>query len=102
PGRESRLAEAPFERMAPLIDALATAIEPHLAQPFSFGGHSMGAVVAFELIRELRRRGLPAPRILIASAARAPQFRRNHVAPPATPDGQLLRELNIPPELTRA
>jgi surfactin synthase thioesterase subunit/glycosyltransferase involved in cell wall biosynthesis len=102
PGRESRLAEAPFERMAPLIDALATAIEAHLSQPFSFGGHSMGAVVAFELIRELRRRGLPLPRILIASAARAPQFRRNHIPPPATPDGQLLRELDIPAELTRA
>jgi surfactin synthase thioesterase subunit/glycosyltransferase involved in cell wall biosynthesis len=102
PGRESRLAEAPFERMALLIDALATAIEAHLSQPFSFGGHSMGAVVAFELIRELRRRGLPLPRILIASAARAPQFRRNHIPPPATPDGQLLRELDIPAELTRA
>ena len=51
PGRESRLAEAPFTRMAPLVDALATAIEPHLDRPFAFFGHSMGAVVAFELAR---------------------------------------------------
>jgi medium-chain acyl-[acyl-carrier-protein] hydrolase len=62
----------------------------------------MGAVVAFELARELRRRGRSIPRILIASAARAPQFRRNHIPPPAPPDEQLLLELNIPPELTRA
>jgi surfactin synthase thioesterase subunit/glycosyltransferase involved in cell wall biosynthesis len=102
PGREARLAEAPFERMGPLIEALATAIAPHTAEQFAFFGHSMGAVVAFELARELRRRGLPMPRMLIASAARAPQFRRNHVPAAAPPDEQLLRELNIPPELTRA
>lgn len=102
PGREARLAEAPFERMGPLVDAIATAIEPHLREPFSFGGHSMGAVVAFELARELRRRDLPMPRILIASAARAPQFRRNHIPPPAQPDDELLRSLNIPVQLARS
>jgi medium-chain acyl-[acyl-carrier-protein] hydrolase len=79
--------------MGPLVEALAGAIEPYLAQPFSFFGHSMGAAVAFELARELRRRGCPLPRVLIASAARAPQFRRNHVPPPAPSDEQLLAEL---------
>ena len=102
PGREARMAEAPFERMAPLVEALANAIEGYLDQPFAFFGHSMGAVVAFELARELRRRGRPLPSRLIASAARAPQFRRNHVPPVPPPDDQLLRELNIPAELERA
>jgi len=102
PGRESRLAEAPFERMAPLIDALAKAIEPYTAEPFAFFGHSMGAVVAFELCRALRRRGLPLPRVLIASAARAPQFRRNHVPPPPSTDEELLASLSIPSELAPA
>jgi surfactin synthase thioesterase subunit/glycosyltransferase involved in cell wall biosynthesis len=102
PGREARMAEAPFERMAPLVDALANAIEGYLDRPFAFFGHSMGAVVAFELARELRRRGRPLPSRLIASAARAPQFRRNHVPQPAPPDEQLLRELHIPAELERA
>ena len=102
PGRESRLAEAPFERMGPLVEALAKAIEPYTAQPFAFFGHSMGAVVAFELARALRRRGLPLPRILVASAARAPQFRRNHVAPPPASDSELLESLGIARELAPA
>jgi surfactin synthase thioesterase subunit/glycosyltransferase involved in cell wall biosynthesis len=93
PGRESRLAEAPFRRMTPLIAALADAIEPYLSQPFAFVGHSMGAVVAFELARVLRRRGKPLPGILIASAARAPQYRRNHTPPPAPSREQFLDEL---------
>jgi len=93
PGRESRTVEAPFESMAPLVEALAAAIERYVHQPFAFFGHSMGAVVAFELARLLRRRGLPLPRVLIASSARAPQFRRNHVPGPDPTDAQLLDQI---------
>ncbi len=93
PGRESRLAEAPFERMPPLVTALAGAIDSHLNVPFAFFGHSMGAVIAFELARELRRRGKPLPEILIASSARAPQFRRNHVPSPAPTREAFVEEL---------
>jgi surfactin synthase thioesterase subunit/glycosyltransferase involved in cell wall biosynthesis len=93
PGRESRIAEAPFERMKPLVEALADAIKPYLDRPFALFGHSMGAVVAFELARELRRRGLPHPHLLIASGARAPQYRRAHVPPPDPTDEELLSAL---------
>jgi surfactin synthase thioesterase subunit/glycosyltransferase involved in cell wall biosynthesis len=93
PGREARIAEAPFERMGPLIEALVAAIEPYLATPFAFFGHSMGAVVAFELARELRRRGRPLPRVLIASGARAPQFRRGHVPGQAPSRAEFLEQL---------
>jgi medium-chain acyl-[acyl-carrier-protein] hydrolase len=103
PGRESRLAEAPFERMSALVPALADAIQPYLDRPFAFFGHSMGAAIAFELARELRRRGRPLPEILIASGARAPQFRRNHVPPPPPSRAAFLEELRrlqgIPAEL---
>jgi surfactin synthase thioesterase subunit/glycosyltransferase involved in cell wall biosynthesis len=93
PGRESRLAEAPFERMGPLVAALAGQIDGYLDQPFAFFGHSMGAVVAFELVRELRRRSRPLPKMLIASGARAPQFRRHHVPPPAPSREAFVEEL---------
>ncbi len=103
PGREARIAEAPFERMEPLVAALADAIRPYLAQPFAFFGHSMGAVVAFELARRLRRRKQPLPKLLVASGARAPQFRRNYTPAPAPGDEQFLEELQrlqgIPDEL---
>jgi medium-chain acyl-[acyl-carrier-protein] hydrolase len=95
PGREARIAEAPFERMEPLVAALADAIQPYLGQPFAFFGHSMGAAVAFELARLLRRRGLPLPKLLVASGARAPQFRRNYTPPPAPGDEQFLAELPL-------
>ena len=72
PGRESRWSEPPLEDLPLLAANLATAIRPFLSQPFALLGHSMGASIAFELARVLRRRKLPLPRHLFVSGARAP------------------------------
>ena len=93
PGRGNRSVEPAFTRMTPLVAALADAIDPYLDRPFAFFGHSMGAAVAFELARELRRRHKPLPTILIASAARAPQFRRNHKPKAAPSREEFIAEL---------
>ena len=87
------MAEAPFESMRALVEALAAAIEAYLDRPFAFFGHSMGAAVSFELARALRKGGLPLPTVLIASAARAPQFRRGHSIRPDSSTGELLDDL---------
>lgn len=50
PGRGQRVNEAPFTSLTPLVEALADAMFPLLeARPFAFFGHSMGALLAFEL-----------------------------------------------------
>jgi surfactin synthase thioesterase subunit len=90
PGRESRAAEAPFEDMAALVDGLARVIQPLADRPFVFFGHSMGAAVACELPRQLRRDGRPLPLGLIVSGARAPQYRAGWT-PPASPSDQEFR-----------
>lgn len=72
PGRESRLAEPPRTRFFPLIAELAEALAPWLVPPFAFFGHSMGALLAFELTRELRRRGWAMPARLLLSGRHAP------------------------------
>lgn len=72
PGRENRLREPPFSRISPLVEALAQALEHSLNLPFAVFGHSMGALIGFELARELRRRSLPTPALLFVSGRRAP------------------------------
>ena len=79
--------------MADLVAALADTIERYLDQPFAFFGHSMGAIAAFELARYLRRRNLPLPRMLVASAARAPRFRLGHEPPPEPGEAEFVEAL---------
>ena len=93
PGRESRLGEAPIGSMSVLVEALGAEILPHLKEPFAFFGHSMGAIIAFELTRWLAARGQPLPCALHVSAARAPQFRLNHVPGPEPDEAAFLEEL---------
>jgi medium-chain acyl-[acyl-carrier-protein] hydrolase len=93
PGRESRLNEPAIGRMEALLEALAREIEPHLSTPFAFYGHSMGAIIAFELARLLQRNGRPLPRALYVSGARAPQFRLGHQPPPEPSDSELMEQL---------
>jgi surfactin synthase thioesterase subunit/glycosyltransferase involved in cell wall biosynthesis len=93
PGRETRAAEPPFDRIEPLIDALAGAVGPHLATPYALFGHSMGAMIAFELARRLRANALPGPRMLIVAAARAPQFRERHRPQPEPSEEEFIAEL---------
>jgi medium-chain acyl-[acyl-carrier-protein] hydrolase len=74
PGRDTRFKDAPFDRLATMVPAVADALADELRAPFAIYGHSMGALIGFALTRELRRRKVPAPRHLFVSGRRAPQF----------------------------
>jgi surfactin synthase thioesterase subunit len=79
--------------MEPLVEALLEQIRPYTAEPFAFFGHSMGAGIAFELTRALRRAGLPLPERLLVSGARAPHYRLNRIVPPEPAERDFLEEL---------
>jgi medium-chain acyl-[acyl-carrier-protein] hydrolase len=72
PGRGERLREPPYERMEPLVAALAQAVEPLLDRPFAFFGLSMGARLAWALTHHMRVLALPQPAALYLSSASAP------------------------------
>jgi medium-chain acyl-[acyl-carrier-protein] hydrolase len=92
PGRETRMFEPPLDSVTSVVTALVADIHEWLDRPFALFGHSMGALLAFELARALQERGSP-PRVLAISAFRAPHRpgRRRRVAD--LPDDELLAEL---------
>lgn len=74
PGRADRFREPPYERMAPLTDALVDVVTPLLDRPFACYGASMGARVAWAFTHALRERALPTPRHLFVGASAAPSL----------------------------
>ena len=82
-----------YPTMDLLVARLAELIEPYLHQPFAFFGHSMGAIVAYELAQHLRRSGSPGPIQLAVSAARAPHYRLQHVPGPEPSDAAFVDQL---------
>ena len=78
PGRGTRLGERPFGSMEDLIPALAESLLDCLDRPFAFYGHSLGALIAFETVRALRRMGSSPASALLVGACQAPQFHSPH------------------------
>lgn len=72
PGRENRLREPAVVRIEPLAEAIAEAILPYLDHPFAFFGHSLGALVGYEVARRLRDDKGIEPAHLFVSAHGAP------------------------------
>jgi surfactin synthase thioesterase subunit len=53
PGRGSRYGEPTINSMEPMISQLVEALQPLFDRPFAFFGHSMGALIAYELARRI-------------------------------------------------
>lgn len=93
PGRGDRLREQPFTRLESLVQAAAEELRPYFDLPFAFFGHSMGALISFELARLLRKEGMTQPRQLFLSGCNAPQLPSSDRPIHNVPDPELIEEL---------
>ena len=93
PGRQERRHEPLIDSVDGLADAIfhVLELEPDTGQPYALFGHSMGAMVAYELALRLEDAGRP-PLRLFASGRRAPS-RYRHEERQAVDDESLLAEL---------
>jgi medium-chain acyl-[acyl-carrier-protein] hydrolase len=102
PGRENRFGEPPIDSMDQLIGALLDGLAGYLVPPFALFGHSMGALIAFELVRQLRPRGV-APVHLFVSGCQAPGLPSRSPDWHTLPDREFIATVaelgGIPPEL---
>lgn len=93
PGRERRYREQPYTNLSRLTRDLADALTPEMDRPYALFGHSVGALIAFELLRELRRRAAPPPRHLFVSGRRAPHLPDPNPPLYALDDSRFIAEL---------
>lgn len=93
PGRGTRFREAPLKRLDTAAPVLADALRDYLDRPYVLFGQSLGALIGFELARELRRRGCPAPLHFFISARSAPHLANDWMPIHNLPDDQLVKEV---------
>lgn len=77
PGRQDRRREPCVEDIGELADRLCEELQGLSEKPTVFFGHSMGAVLAFEVVVRLEALGANPPRTMIASGRRAPSSVRD-------------------------
>lgn len=93
PGRGSRVREPAFTDCQALVDAFVPHLLPFLEKPFALFGHSMGAIIAYEVACHLQQRhGLQLER-LIVSGRRAPQIPLQEPPTYNLPDAEFIDEL---------
>ncbi|WP_062216687.1 thioesterase II family protein [Streptomyces sp. NBRC 109706] len=73
PGRETRMGEPPHNSLDELCAELAELLIAETPGPYALFGHSLGALVAFELIHTVLARGGRPPAHLVVSGCAAPQ-----------------------------
>jgi surfactin synthase thioesterase subunit len=93
PGREQLFTLPVRNDLLEIVERVAPAVEPLLDLPYALFGHSMGAVVAFELARRLRHAGKPDPARLFVSARRAPDLPDRWPPIRQLPDRELIAEV---------
>ncbi len=95
PGREGRMAERPVDDLKQVVEAVAQAIAcDEDRRPFAFFGHSMGALLAYETAREMRRRQAVLPFCLLVSGRAPPSHISDESMLHQLPDQQFIDELD--------
>ena len=102
PGRGSRVKEKLISSMDELSNQLCSTLLPYMDKPFFVFGHSAGALIVFDLVNNLTKRGLPLPVHVFVSGSAPP-----HLESESLPSGwltdddvmvRLLREWGGTPE----
>jgi medium-chain acyl-[acyl-carrier-protein] hydrolase len=93
PGRENRLREAPLTQIHQIAEILGAELMPYLDRPYILYGYSTGALIAFELARELRRLKFGPAVSLYALARPAPHLPQTNGPLHQLPDETFLTEL---------
>jgi medium-chain acyl-[acyl-carrier-protein] hydrolase len=93
PGHGNRLNEPLFRRVKPLVQSLAEALKSYWEGSYVLFGHSMGAIISFELTHLLRREHKPGPAHLFLSGRPCPHLTRKEPPTYDLPEPEFIEEL---------
>ncbi|NEO98272.1 MAG: thioesterase [Symploca sp. SIO2E9] len=105
PGRENRIREKPISNVEILTEKLVEVFLQDWDKPFALFGHSMGALIVYELARKLQHKNL-SPAYLFVSGRQAPNVPELYPPFYSLPDAEFIETLtniypNIPDEVLK-
>jgi len=93
PGRGIRFTETPYTDHKKMVIDLVDDMVEYLDKPYALFGHSMGALLAYEVAQEIKKRGLPQASHLFVSGRRAMHINNESQPIHDLPEEQLISEL---------
>lgn len=93
PGREDRIAESPVTRWPDVVGEVFDLMLPCLKGLYALFGHSMGALIMYELAHYLRTQQHDQPLCLFVAAHRAPHLALRRPRVSELSDGELARHI---------
>lgn len=93
PGRANRMTEKPFTNVESLVEVLTEKILPFTSMPFAFFGHSMGAIISYELAVNLMKEVSIEPIHLFVSGRSAPHLAAREKITYNLPDKEFIKEI---------
>ena len=93
PGHGNRMRESPSANASDLASEISAVFPRYLDKPFAIFGHSVGALIGFELARHLRSDHGVEPAHLFASGRGAPQVPETEDFTHKLPDDEFIEEL---------
>jgi medium-chain acyl-[acyl-carrier-protein] hydrolase len=93
PGRENRLREPCMREMEDIVQCLDDEIGSYLEPPFVLFGHSLGTLIAYQLLQRLERSGRSTAELFVASGGPAPHTCSAPDAPRRLTQNQILADL---------
>lgn len=93
PGREERFNERKITEFSSLIPIIAEQFMSHLTTPYVIVGHSLGALIGFEIVRHFQLTKQQLPEFLVIAAKEPPTVHKIPSRPEIMDDEWLLRRL---------
>ncbi|NEO84955.1 MAG: acyltransferase domain-containing protein [Spirulina sp. SIO3F2] len=93
PGGADRRHDKPLPDITTVVQTLAPLLKPYLDRPFAFYGHSLGALISFELAHELWQSYQLTPKMLWIGAWSAPHLLNPYPALENKTDEEVIRDI---------
>lgn len=94
PGRERRFGEPALTSIDETVDCMLPIMRQLVELPYVVLGHSLGALLGFELVRRMQAAALPLPAHLVVSGHRGPQLPDPDPPIHGLPDDEFIAELS--------